>query len=1553
PASASTAGALLRAHRLELRLGEGSLASPDAPLTIDTGSGSGDAATAGLALRLEGSGAGASIQEVSGDLQLVLPTRFSGDHAVALEGNLQLEVAAGDLLDGTAGLVNPVDATALENQHQRFLIRGDASDATDPALQRAQAELAQQDADDHRDYWITYRGWQLNADGSWQAPATANHPEAEFTFTEPELTALGQQGYTTSAISTRQQTLQAIHREQGQGGDPTGGYRRSASAQQAYIAQRVVGTNTYNQPLSPDLYSLLYPQQAAERDLPQGGTSTSAAGPAAIRSGSLQLAASGAIGRSSGLLQLDIPGGDLEALSANAAQRLSAAAPSDVVGQLYLIHEYIGTTPLATGSDDATLDLANPQLFRTYRPTAIAGEGPLYQFIGAASQTVDLTVVDFLARDEDGNPLWQPISAGTPTYDTTATGASIAPNELVIDTRAELEDGAVVLARTPAFYGHYRYSGPMARLELQKQDFGDTSRWTPLSIGTQEATATPGNHPATLEPGQLITDPHRLSGVTLRLNTPLALETTGSVSAVAGTDLRLRANGALTINAIRASGLLSLTADHLSQTANGTGLSNDRGAIELRAITGAIGSDGAPLLVATEAIASLHASATTDAYLAGATSADLALGSLVAGGILAIRSAGSLRDAGRQASAIGQASINLRAPDLRLEAAGLGTPVSPLLIGGGSTSQPTAIRATTSGSGGVMALGSRGNTPVWISDLTATGGSLWLSGDGFSGSTAAGPLIRAGTLVVDGLQGLGSSSAPLSIAVGTLAGAVGGGGAHLTNSGSLAIDTAGDRTGTRTFQGLSIGGPSILTTSSGDLALRGRLESRGGDLRLSGAADLELAATGALVTAGHGSLTLEAGATGLLQAQSGSRLELGSNGPATLSGGAVVLKGTIDAQGPLVLHPLGSGRPLGSQLTEGQRQALVDTGVDAALLNGEASDGELHTDLVLDGTITVRHSSGFRLSHGGLVPLLGSLDVTAGPLEFASSSLDGLMVLGSLSASSDLALRATAGPVRSTVPSTLRSTSTAASGITIASAGTAALYGSVLAGAESTPTGPHWRAAPTTPASLAITSATGLILAGATAVAGGSSLEAPTITITASGGVISRGDLAISATGSGSGQGLFSSGLLVAGGTVNTSLSDLTPSSASGTTSSSTTSVQGSTLQAANIVLDPSSNATLSLSVSRDAADALVLGGSTSGSGSNPIDLVVAGAWMAAPKVSLRAPQSPRLLHDLIARDKLTITATSPTAANNSIRLSPLAPVQLGQADGSTASSAVELSAASIHLPGDGAGLALESITSAPQAFLNGQLTQPLTLNLAVTRPASGTAGGTETKTVSATIAAQTAASLSALIATINNAISSAASAVGLEATKGEIPVLDLRGAFVRLTLRPPSGSTRLVPGLALALNSTSSSGLSQLGSFGSAATVQASTPATILTRAKDTRLDLGSASQRFTSLQWDGGVRSTNSDASSRVSWTLWPVSSYATMNLNAPIDVPVVSLTPDGGNGAVANLLANFNLLGRTKTFEISQAGDLIISALADVAAAPNLPDLAYTSTAGSLTL
>ena len=321
-------------------------------------------------------------------------------------------------------------------------------------------------------------------------------------------------------------------------------------------------------------------------------------------------------------------------------------------------------------------------------------------------------------------------------------------------------------------------------------------------------------------------------------------------------------------------------------------------------------------------------------------------------------------------------------------------------------------------------------------------------------------------------------------------------------------------------------------------------------------------------------------------------------------------------------------------------------------------------------------------------------------------------MLGNLTALSNLSLTATAGTVRTTVPSTIKTTATTGGTTTVNGNTGAALYGSILAGAQATNTGPSWLAAAATPANLTITSSGDLTLAGATAVAGTTTITAPKVTITAAGGVISRGDLSITANGTATGQGLFSSGLLVAGGTVNTALTALTPTNPSGITSSSTTSVQGSTLQQANIVLDAASTATLSLTVNRDAVDALVLGGSTSGTGNAQTDLVVAGAWMAAPNVSMTAPQSPRILHDLIARDGLTITANSATAANKTIRLSPLSQILLGKGDGtSTTASAASRENSSITPPifwehlfterrSSGLGIGCEEVFVFPVAFL-------------------------------------------------------------------------------------------------------------------------------------------------------------------------------------------------------------------------------------------------------------
>ena len=87
--------------------------------------------------------------------------------------------------------------------------------------------------------------------------------------------------------------------------------------------------------------------------------------------------------------------------------------------------------------------------------------------------------------------------------------------------------------------------------------------------------------------------------------------------------------------------------------------------------------------------------------------------------------------------------------------------------------------------------------------------------------------------------------------------------------------------------------------------------------------------------------------------------------------------------------------------------------------------------------------------------------------------------------------------------------------------------------------------------------------------------------------------------------------------------------------------------------------------------------------------------------------------------------------------------------------------------------------------------------------------------------------------------------------------VRDLRGAYVRLTLRPPTTGDRLDPSLALTLDTPSSSGLEQLGSFEASDALTAVTPGTVQSRARATSLAIGTVNQGFNALQWDGGVRS------------------------------------------------------------------------------------------------
>jgi hypothetical protein len=100
---------------------------------------------------------------------------------------------------------------------------------------------------------------------------------------------------------------------------------------------------------------------------------------------------------------------------------------------------------------------------------------------------------------------------------------------------------------------------------------------------------------------------------------------------------------------------------------------------------------------------------------------------------------------------------------------------------------------------------------------------------------------------------------------------------------------------------------------------------------------------------------------------------------------------------------------------------------------------------------------------------------------------------------------------------------------------------------------------------------------------------------------------------------------------------------------------------------------------------------------------------MAAPQLQIEATGSPRLLHDLIARDSLEVVVTG---ADGQLRLSPLAQLRLGQEGLATAEAS--LRASRLLLPADHALVAVEADTEATQPLLAGRLEDPLHLQLQV-----------------------------------------------------------------------------------------------------------------------------------------------------------------------------------------------------------------------------------------------
>ena len=442
-----------------------------------------------------------------------------------------------------------------------------------------------------------------------------------------------------------------------------------------------------------------------------------------------------------------------------------------------------------------------------------------------------------------------------------------------------------------------------------------------------------------------------------------------------------------------------------------------------------------------------------------------------------------------------------------------------------------------------------------------------------------------------------------------------------------------------------------------------------------------------------------------------------------------------------------------------------------------------------------------------------------------------------------------------------------------------------------------------------------------TSSVGAVSVQALAIDLAPSGGIVSQGDLSLAATDTGSGPGLRLAGLLVAGGSV------------AGPWNTADASVQRQ-----DIHLDPTSNAELRLS----SASKAVIGGIRQGSD----DTVVASAWLAAPKLSISSKEQPTLLHDVIARDRLAIHS------DTSLLLRPIAVLELGSAAAAptptpTPAASLTLTAPEITLTRDPVDLVIEAQSTAPQALLAGNLSQPLTLALRVTTP-----GGVRLS-FSTTVAAGPRGSLESLLKEINAALAASASAAGLPTDA--VPSLGMRGPYLRLQL----GDDQTMPQLAqldLVLDGANCSGLDQLGFLPLPVERQGVIAATVLSHALATRVVVGSPELPYTSLIADGGIRADAASDQTSLSWELHPAPNELTTSTStALVDVPVLEITIEqaAGGGSVPRFNSDLQLTGRTRELSVVSDGSMTITDLVNTSAAPQLQLVSYSATAGSLTL
>ena len=449
--------------------------------------------TGGLAVK---AGDDINILETTGDLKLIRALTFTSTASVQGGGDVTLATASGSILDATLELPQMVNSDPITPQQQKMMdqLNGvipvsfvDTAVTTTTVGGTLVFALPAGHQLTHLQE-VSYRHNVVTG----EAIVGLEEEETYFLIIRSDgmasLAATLAQAQAGTAIAISLDTVDDANGVTGTG-------HRIVGHVYDTDAQNDISESAFTFPISPGLYSYLYPQ-AQFLGLTPVVTAPEVMNVIGDNVTLVAVDGTGSIGRSKAAQVISLAGG-FEPLSDADKEVLATATASDVYGVQYATYRYVG-------------------------PNGASGANLKDQDFGNTSN-------------------WQKV-----TYVATGAIKAAAPSSQAVAANG------YVLVEFNGIHGLYQYNGTSGSLNLRTENFSNQARWTKVDTTTLRSTADSGA--GTLTQGQLVLNKAVVERVALQLKDDVDVKVNGALVAEADGNIALESPIDLTIAKMRAGG---------------------------------------------------------------------------------------------------------------------------------------------------------------------------------------------------------------------------------------------------------------------------------------------------------------------------------------------------------------------------------------------------------------------------------------------------------------------------------------------------------------------------------------------------------------------------------------------------------------------------------------------------------------------------------------------------------------------------------------------------------------------------------------------------------------------------------------------------------------------------------------------------------------------------------------------------------------------------------------------------------------------------------------